>query len=124
MADIPAEVKTLKDKMLQKQYFVMTRKMIDPGKLVPVLLDHYRWMIALEKQGKVFASGPMFEKDGQQGVGMTVFRVDSWEEAEQLAGADPFCEAGAVGFDIQRWQVNEGRVNISIDFSDQTYSMS
>ena len=60
MADIPAEVKNLKDKMLQKQYFVMTRKMIDPGKLAPVLLDHYRWMIELEKQGKVFASGPMF----------------------------------------------------------------
>ena len=124
MAEIPAEVKALKDKMLQKQYFVMTRKMIDPSKLPPVLLDHYHWMIDLEKQGKVFASGPMFEKDGQQGVGMTAFRVDSWEEAEQLAAADPFCEAGAVGFDIQRWQVNEGRVNVSIDFSDQTYSMS
>ena len=124
MAEIPAEVQALKEKMLQRQYFVMTRKMLDPGKLPPVLLDHYQWIIDLEKQDKVFASGPMFGKDGQQGVGMTVFRVDSWEEAEQLAAADPFYKAGAVGFDIQRWQVNEGRVNVSIDFSDQTYSMS
>lgn len=124
MTEIPTEVLALKEKMLQKQFFVMTREMLDPGKLSPVLLAHYRWIIDLEKQGKVFASGPMFEKDGQQGVGMTIFRVDSWEEAEQLAAADPFCEAGAVDFSIQRWQVNEGRVNVSIDFSDQTYTMS
>jgi len=38
-----------------------------------------------------------------------------------MASADPFVTGGAVTFEIIRWQVNEGRVNISVDLSDQTY---
>ena len=53
---------------------------------------------------------------------MTVFRAASATEASDLAASDPFCEAGAASFEIKRWQLNEGRVSIHIDLSDQTYS--
>ena len=49
------------------------------------MLDHYRWLIGLEKQGKVFASGPMFDKNGDKSAGVTVFSTETWEEAESLA---------------------------------------
>ena len=99
----------------------MFRRIVAPERLQAALLDHYRWIIDLEKQGAVFASGPLFAKDGKQGVGMTVFRAADIEAAEALAAGDPFCRCGAAEFEIERWQINEGRVTVSVDFSDQTY---
>jgi uncharacterized protein YciI len=124
LSDIPQEVAVLKEKMWQKSYYVMTRSLIDPEKIKPNLLEHYRWMIQMEKENLVFASGPLFKQDGSQGVGMTVWRVDSFDEAERVAAQDPFVIGGGVDFKIQRWQINEGRVNVSVDFSDQTYTAS
>lgn len=124
MTDNKAELQELKDKMWKRSYFVMSRNVIDPSKIADVLLEHYKWIIALEKQDKVFASGPLFDKSNEQGVGMTVFRAEDWEEAERMAGGDPFVTSGAMEFAIQRWQINEGRINVSVDFSDQTYSAS
>ena len=123
MNDVSREVKSLKDKMLRKSYFLMFREIVDDSRVPELMLEHYRWLIGLEKEGKVFASGPIFEKGGQQGVGMTVFSVASWDEAEGLAAEDPFCLSGAMSFVIKRWQVNEGRINIAIDFSDGSYSI-
>jgi uncharacterized protein YciI len=124
MTEINPEVKALKDRMLQKSYYAMFRTLLDPSMIGPVMLEHYQWMIALEKDNRVFASGPLFKNDGSQGVGMTVFRCDSFEDAERLAAEDPFVICGAVDYEVQRWQVNEGRVTVSVDFSDQTYNFS
>ncbi|MBC2662774.1 hypothetical protein H7F50_13530 [Novosphingobium flavum] len=119
--DPQAEVERLKARMIQRSFFVMFRRIVAPERLKSVMLDHYRWIIDLEKQGVVFASGPMFSADGSPGVGMTVFRVDDIETAAALAASDPFCTSGAAEFEIKRWQVNEGRITVAIDFSDQSY---
>ena len=124
MTEIDPEVKVLKDQMLQKSYYAMFRTLEDPSKIGPVILDHYHWMIRMEKENRVFASGPLFKNDGSQGVGMTVFRCESFAEAEALAVQDPFVICGAVNYEVQRWQINEGRINVSVDFSDQTYNFS
>ena len=124
VADEKAELQALKDRMWQRSYYVMFRKVKDPSLIENAMLEHYRWIIDLEKQNKVFASGPLFDESGKQGVGMTVFRTDDWDEAKTLAAGDPFVTCGAMEFSMQRWQVNEGRVNISIDFSDQSFSAS
>ncbi|MDG2071251.1 MAG: YciI family protein [Pseudomonadales bacterium] len=124
MSNMQTQVDALKDKMLQKSYYVMTRQMLDPSKLAPVMLEHYQWMIKLEQDNRVFASGPMFKEDGSKGVGLTIFRVESFEEARCFAKQDPFVTSGAVDFELQRWQLNEGRINVAINFSDQTYNFS
>lgn len=115
-----AEVARLKALMLKKSFYVMRRRIVAPEKLKAVLLEHYRWLIGLEKDGCIFASGPLFDREDGQGVGMTIFRAADWESAEALAAADPFCISGAAEFELQRWQINEGRVTVAIDFSDQT----
>ncbi len=117
------ELARLKAAMLKKTFYVMTRRMVAPDRVPAVLLDHYRWIIALEKEGKVFASGPLAGKEGGAGVGMTIFRADSFEEAEALAAGDPFCSAGAAEFEVKRWQVNEGRMVLTVDFSDQSVTV-
>ena len=118
-----AEVARLKDRMLKKPYFMMTRSVIAASRLKPAMLDHYRWIIAVEKAGKLFLSGPVTERDGGQGAGVTIFDVDSWDEAEALANSDPFCLSGAVSFRLQMWQLNEGRLTFSFDLSDQRFRL-
>jgi len=115
------EVELLKSKMLMKSYFVMFRRIVAREKLNAVMLDHYKWVIDLEKRNLILASGPVYQRDGGPGVGMTVFKVADWESAHALAETDPFCLAGAAEFDVCRWQINEGRISLTIDFSDQTY---
>lgn len=117
------EIARLKSRMLMKSYYVMFRDVVDRSRIAAAALDHYRWIIALEKEGRVFASGPLFEADGSQGAGMTVFRAGSTEEANALAAGDPFCTCGAVTYTLRRWQLNEGRLQLHLDLSDQTYHL-
>ena len=123
MADQPSpgdEIARLKASMWKREFYVMTRRIVDASKLAPNALAHYRWIIGLEKQGLVMASGPLFERDGKQGVGMTIFRAKSFEEAEAHAARDPFVSSGGAEFELRRWQINEGRISLTIDFSDMT----
>ena len=117
------EIERLKARMIMRSFHVMFRTIVDPTKMPPAMLDHYRWIIDLEKRGLVFASGPLFAEEGMPGVGMTIFRVADRAAAEALAAADPFVAGGGATFEIKRWQINEGRVTIAIDFSDQTYRL-
>jgi len=117
------EIERLKSRMLMKSYYVMFRDVTDRSRIAASALAHYRWIIGLEKEGRVFASGPLFEADGSQGAGMTVFRAGSAEEAQALAASDPFCISGAVRYTVRRWQLNEGRLQLHLDLSDQTYHL-
>ncbi len=118
--DAQREVIRLRDKMLKSTFFVMLRVIPDQSRLPPLMLAHYHWLTDLEKQGVLFASGPMFIRDGSPGAGMTVFRAPDFQHADVLAASDPFCKAGAASYDLQRWSVGSGRVSIVVDFSDQT----
>ena len=120
VASVEEKVAALKAKMWKKQFFVMHRRIVDPARLKPVMFEHYQWIIGLEKQGKVFLSGPVAQRDGRPGVGMTIFLAGSWEEAQDLAAGDPFVTAGAADFTLGEWQINEGRLTIQVDLSDMS----
>ena len=49
-----------------------------------------------------------------------VLRAGSFEEAEAIAKEDPLHKAGLRTFTLQKWRVNEGRITVTVDFSDQT----
>lgn len=117
------EIERLKSRMIMRSFYVMFRTIVDPTRIQAAMLDHYRWIIDLEKQGLVFASGPLFAEEGRPGVGMTIFRVADGAAADALAAGDPFVLSGGATFEIKRWQINEGRVTIAVDFSDQTYRL-
>lgn len=122
-AERDAEVARLLSLMVKQPYYVMHRRFVAPDRVPAALLDHLRWLIGIEKQGLVFLSGPLTAPDGTMTGGMTVFRCASLEAAEALAAADPFAVAGAIEYSVQRWQVNEGRLSLSFDFSDGAVSL-
>jgi len=124
MADLLGEAQVLKEKMWGRHYYVMIRTIVDPGVIPGIIPQHLQWLIGLEKRNLIFASGPLFDTSDKQTGGMTVFRTETLQETEELAADDPLVSSGAMDFEIQRWQINEGRINVSVDFSDQTFTVS
>src|SRR5581483_6850087 len=90
--------------------------------LKPYLADHLAYMIALEREGKLFASGPF--GDGTKGDGMTIVRAASEDEAREIALRDPFVVNGIRTFKIEPWTVMEGSLSVTINFSDRSAKIS
>jgi uncharacterized protein len=117
MSDAEA-VARLKAAMWKRKFVLMVRNVIDGSKIPAQQLAHYQWIIAQEKAGKVFLSGPVFDADGKPLGGMTVLATEDMAAAAVLAATDPFISSGAMGFELRIWQINEGRISLSVDLSD------
>lgn len=90
--------------------------------VTPYLAQHLQYMIELEREGKLFASGPL--GDPSKADGMTIVRAADEEEARRMALRDPFVVHGIRTFKIVPWTVMEGSLNVTVNFSDQTTKIS
>jgi uncharacterized protein YciI len=98
------------------------RETFDPGSLLPAHLD---FMIALEKQGRLFLSGPVTGRDGQFGrLGLTVLNVTTIAEAEAIWADEPFFRAGQRDAEFYMWKLMEGRLELAFDLSDQSFRVT
>ena len=122
MADITPGVHPMTSKFLGKEmYLVVTRPVRGPGIDDKLLADHLANQIALEKQGILFAAGPLYSRGSAiPEAGMFVLRANSYEEAEAIANADPLHKAGLRTFTLQKWRINEGSYTVTVNYSDQT----
>src|ERR1043165_9868398 len=121
MADLPSSVDPSTKGFLGKEmYLVVTRPVRSP-EIAKRLADHLAHQVDLEKRGIMFAAGAPYPpgSDTPQ-AGMFVWRAASFEEAEAIANEDPLHKAGHRTFTIQKWRLNEGRITVTVDFSDQT----
>jgi uncharacterized protein YciI len=57
------------------------------------------------------------------GMGLIIIRAGSAEEAKRIADSDPMHASGVRTYTLYQWSLNEGRLNISIDFSDRSYRL-
>ena len=115
------DIQALTKNMLRRKLYVVLSR----GKgadLRPHLAEHLRWMIALEKQGKVFASGPF--DVGTSGDGMTILRADSADEARAIAERDPFVVNGIRTYEIREWTLMEGSFGITVNYSDRSIDIA
>lgn len=90
--------------------------------VTPYLAEHLEYMIALEREGKLFASGPL--GDPSKADGMTIVRAADEEEVKKIALKDPFVVHGIRTFRIVPWTVMEGSLSVTVNFSDQTAKIS
>lgn len=121
-------VAELTRKMMRKKLFVLISKpAAPPEKLKPFLSAHLEYMIALEKRGLVFASGPTADPGHQgppSGEGLTVLRARDANEAKALAEADPFFVAGLRSYELKEWTLMEGSLSLRVNLSDQTIDVA
>lgn len=113
--------------MLQKQFFAIFTKPTDGlGPVFANIESHLAFQVQLEKDGILYAAGPLWTDDGQmwEGEGMVVVRANSVEEASAIAERDPMHKAGARSFRVRPWLVNEGSVTIQLNNSTQTFKIT
>ena len=116
-------VAALRDKMLRKRLWVVITKAVAPPEELSKLLEaHLQHQIRLEKEGIMFGAGPLSNADGSPtGTGMIIIRAETEADARRIADQDPFHSSGLRTYTLQQWSLNEGRINITVDFSDQSY---
>ena len=97
--------------------------------LLPIMEQaeaHLQHQITLEKQGIMFAAGPLFGPDDSDWSceGMFVIRAASIDEATAIASQDPMHIAGARSFTVRPWLVNEGSISVTISLSQCSASLA
>ena len=119
-AEDAGEIARLRAAMLQQNFFLMHRDVVSPDTVAALTLAHLRWVCEAEKNGQLLFSGPLFDGQDRQLMGLSLLRAPDWNAAEAIARADPYVSGGAVAFRMQRWMLCGGRVSLTLDFSDQT----
>jgi hypothetical protein len=85
--------------------------------------DHLAHQDNLERQGIMFGAGALRSEGAEGGPptqGLIIIRAESFEEARKIADSDPMHANGLRTYTIRRWSLNEGTVNIRVNFSDQS----
>ncbi len=111
--------------MLGKTFFaILTEAAPDttPEQLRATLPAHLDHQVALEKEGVLFAAGPLDAEDGSR-RGLIVIRADSFEDARRIADTDPFHAQGLRTYTVEQWTVNEGSYTVRLTYSDQRLSL-
>ena len=108
--------------MLQKDlYVIFTRPVAPREKIMELLPKHLERQVELEKQGILFAAGPMEpQEDDKPRTGMIIIRADSFDDAHAIAMEDPLHASGLREFDIWNWSMNEGSFTVTISYSNQS----
>jgi uncharacterized protein len=55
--------------------------------------------------------------------GLIIIRAKDEAEARRIADSDPMHSEGVRQYELYQWSMNEGRLSITLDFSDQTYRL-
>ena len=86
--------------------------------------EHVQWLLGLEARGIVVMSGPLLSGPGvRPGAGITVVRADTEDDAVAIGNADPFVLSGLRTFEVFRWRVNEGTIDVRISLGTGTFDL-
>jgi len=115
----------LMEPMLKLRLFVALSEQREDGPdISEYLTEHLERQIELEKKGILVAAGPFISTEGQGPPrGMFVVRAANRDQAKQILDADPFHSHGVRDYTLYEWQINEGRIALRLDFSDQSYDI-
>ncbi len=124
MADTPSNVHPTTTRFLGKEMYLVTTRPVRSPEIEKRLKEHLDHQVELEKRGIMFAAGPLYPRGSDvPEAGMFVLRAKSFEEADAIAKEDPLHKAGLRTYTIQKWRLNEGRITVTVDFSDQTMTI-
>ncbi|WP_176248345.1 YciI family protein [Sulfitobacter sp. HGT1] len=122
-----AAVREASSAMLQKQlYAIFTTPTDGLGAVFANLEAHLAFQVGLEKDGIMYAAGPLWtdDEDHWEGEGMVVIRAASRAEAIAIAERDPMHQCGARTFTVRPWMINEGSISVRLDYSTQTFEIN
>ena len=120
------DVLNVSSEMLNKDlYVVFTKPTNGMITVMENLEDHLKFQVSLEKQGIMFGAGPFWEDNeiDWKGEGMVIIRANSIDHAKEIASTDPMHKSGARSFTVRPWLLNEGNIEISLDYSTGKFKL-
>ena len=114
------DVLNASSEMLNKDlYVVFTKPENGMKEVMENLEEHLKFQVSLEKNGIMFGAGPFWEDNeiDWNGEGMVIIRANSLDHAKQIAASDPMHQSGARNFTVRPWLLNEGNIQVSLDYS-------
>lgn len=120
------DVLNASSEMLNKDLYVVFTK--PTNGMIPVmenLEDHLKFQVSLEKQGIMFGAGPFWEDNeiDWNGEGMVIIRANSIDHAKEIASTDPMHKSGARNFTVRPWLLNEGSIQVSLNYSTGKFKL-
>jgi uncharacterized protein YciI len=125
MADDQKPLQEIMDGLLRKQlYLAITEPLNGPG-IAEKLHEHILGQIDMERRGILFGAGPLQDEDKDRPTrGMFIIRASSFEEARAILDEDVFHKAGLRTYKLHRWNLNEGSISLTVNYSDQTVKIT
>lgn len=120
------DVLNVSSEMLNKDlYVVFTKPTNGMITVMENLEDHLKFQVSLEKQGIMFGAGPFWEDNeiDWNGEGMVIIRANSIDHANEIASTNPMRKSGARSFTVRPWLLNEGNIEISLDYSTGKFKL-
>ncbi len=113
----------LRARMLRKQlWVVMSRAVVAPDVVAKHTRAHLEYQIKLERDGIMYGAGPATRPgEDKPAFGLIVIRAKDEAAARAIADADPMHSSGARQYELLSWSLNEGRINVTLNFSDRTF---
>lgn len=107
--------------LAKRLYVVLSEPAGGPEAIRENLPQHLAYQARLEKEGIMFAAGPLADDAEREwhGAGIFVYRAGSRAEAVELARADPMHASGARSFTVRPWMLNEGTFSVRISYSGE-----
>ena len=120
------DVLNASSEMLNKDLYVVFTK--PTNGMIPVmenLEEHLKFQVSLEKKGIMFGAGPFWEDNeiDWNGEGMVIIRANSVAHAIEIANSDPMHKSGARNFTVRPWLLNEGNIEVSLDYSTGKFKL-
>ena len=96
-----------------------SRPVVGPEDFSKHLPDHLAYLGEQERAGRLMMAGPLSDEagTGMSGIGLLVWRADSWDAARALADGDPMHKAGVKTYEMRRWLINEGSLSLTVGLS-------
>ena len=106
-------------------YAAVTTPAGSPEEVKANLPDHLAYQAELERRGQLALAGPMSDESGDhmQGVGLIIYRAESFDAARAIAEQDPMHTSGARTFTLRRWMINEGNLSLNVKLSGQSVTL-
>ena len=114
------DVLNASNEMLNKDlYVIFTKPTNGMGPVMENLDEHLKFQVSLEKKGIMFGAGPFWDENeiDWNGEGMVIIRANSINHAKEIANSDPMHSSGARSFIVRPWLLNEGNIEVSLDYS-------
>ena len=123
-ADSPANIPTGMKPLRKDLWFYIVTDTPNWKGAADIGRRHMANQLDLEKRGIMFGAGPVSDPSGKHEYGLIIIRAKDAAEAKAIAEADPMQKEGARTYTLHHWSMNEGTVNIKLNYAQGTYELN